>query len=152
MASLGRPDCPSFTTLALPLLNPAAHFFTVLKEKNSFPRVSMKYSWISLGGIPFFLSYRSTWSPLWFQLSLFCKCIASFSLTSALHKEPSMTACLTHSQCPSIRSNDRQTKILIQQFSTKHIRPRTFWSHLVRRNWRSNGDFELRRESWLRCL
>ena len=33
---------------------------------------------------------------------------------SALHKQPSMTACFSQPQCPSNSSNDRLTKILFQ--------------------------------------
>ena len=62
-----------------------------------------------------------------FQVSPICKCVASSSLKSALHKQPSMTACFLYSQRPSIRSNDRLTKILIQRISPM----RTFRSHRV---------------------
>ena len=73
-----------------------------------------------------FLSYRSTWLPLWFQVSPFCKCVASSSLKIALHKEPSMTTCFSHSLCPSIRSNDRLTKILIQTNLTEAYQVENF--------------------------
>ena len=61
-----------------------------------------------------------------FKFLHFAKSVELSSLKSALYKQRCMTACFSHSQCPSIRSNDRLTKILIQLISPDHIRPRTF--------------------------
>ena len=61
VSSFGRPDLPSYSMLSLSSnLNSAAHFSTVIKEGDSVTRVSMKSSWISLGGIPFMQKYLLT--------------------------------------------------------------------------------------------
>ena len=78
-----------------------------------------------------FLKEVYIWWPLWFQVSPIYKCVALSSLKDALHKQPITTACFSNSRCPSIRSNNRLANIYFQFISQKHIRPRTFWSHLV---------------------
>ena len=76
VASLGRPDSPSSSTLSLLLLNSVAHYSLCYKETPSqgFPWSIHEFTWEA------FLSYRSTWKPPWFQVSPFCKCVTLSSL------------------------------------------------------------------------
>ena len=113
VASFSQPFCPSNSTLSLPLLTSAAHFLTVLYNGGSFPRVSMKFSRISSEDIPFLQKYNvlDNHSDFRFLHSAMCR---TLSLQIALHKQPSMAACFSHSQCPSFRSNDLLTNILIK--------------------------------------
>ena len=48
------------STLSLPLLKSAAHFFTMLYEGDSSPKILMKLSWISFGDMPFLQMYFMT--------------------------------------------------------------------------------------------
>ena len=52
------PDFGSSWRFFLPLLNSAAHFFTVDKAGASSPKVATLSAWISLGANPFFCKYR----------------------------------------------------------------------------------------------
>ena len=122
---LGRPDRPSSSMFSSPLLNSAAHFFHCAIRRllnKGFHEVFMNF----LGRHSFLTEVLDNRSD--FKFLRFRKCVVHVpsSLKSAFHKPPSMTACFSHSQCPSVRSNDRLTQILIQQISQKHITPITF--------------------------
>ena len=102
VASLGWPDRPSSSTLSLRLLNSAAHF-SLCYKKNLLPNTFHE-------GFMYFLWGHSFLTEV-LEVSPFWKCVAPSSLESASHKQPIMTTCFSHSQCPSIRSNDRLTKV-----------------------------------------
>ena len=110
VASFGRPDRPSSSTLSLLLLNSAAHVSCAIRRRllpKDFHEVCLNF----LGRYSFLTEVLDNRS---YQVSPFCKCVAPPSLKSASHKQSSMTACFSHSQCPSVRSNEQLTKICIQ--------------------------------------
>ena len=123
VASFGRSDCPSSSTLPLRLLNTAAHFTTVLQSRrllpNGFHEVFMhffeRHSFLTEE-----LDYSSDFKILHF---------ANVShILPSLRKQPR----ISQSKCPSIRSNYRLKNILIQWILPKHIGLITFWSHHAR--------------------
>ena len=108
VTSFGRPDRPSSSTLSLLLLNCAAFFSLWYKVlPNGFHEVFMNF----LGRHSLFTEVLDNHSD--FKFLHFAN-VSHPPLTTLYIKQPSMTSCFSHSQCPSIRSNDRLTKILIQ--------------------------------------
>ena len=59
-----------------------------------------------------------------------CKCVSLSSRKSVLHKQPSMTACFSHYQCPSIRSNDRLREFNSMNLTEAYL-AENILSHLV---------------------
>ena len=88
MASLGQPDRPSSSMLS------AAHF-SLCYKKETPSQVFMNY----LGRHSFLTEVLDNRSDFKF---LFFANVSHPPLLSALHKQPSMTTCFSHSQCPSI--------------------------------------------------
>ena len=122
VAALGRPDRPSSSTLSLSLpLNSAVHFFCAIRR---LPPKGFHEVFVNLLGRHSFLTevldYHSDFMISSFSILQTCRIP---SLNSALHKQPiaSITASFSHSQCPSIRSNDRLTKNLTEADRAKNI-------------------------------
>ena len=88
-----------FLNALFTLLNSTVQFIRRRLLSKGFNEVFMNF----LGRHSFFAKYMLTALISSFFI---CKCVAPSSVKSALHKQPSMTACFSHSQCHSIRSND----------------------------------------------